>query len=170
MHNTSTKCVMNRSWIWPKLSIIVIVRSMLGILRAVVNILSTWIYERGLGTLPGYNTHSLHDTMALSYHDGQEVWFDKVGLCLCVWLLRLVLWYETPKCNNLRWGNDKCACAVVWYKLHLYENNTTAIICFYCCYRQSGRTSLWQSYCQVFPRPFKLDVRSDYWYRSIWLF
>ena len=100
--------------IWPKLSIIMILRRMFDILRAVVDILPTWIYERGLGTLPGYNTHSLHDTIALSYHDGQEVWFDKVCLCLCVWLLRLVIWYETPKCNNLRWVYDKCACAVVW--------------------------------------------------------
>ena len=51
--------------IWPKLSIIVILRNVLGIFLATVDILSTMIYERGLNTLPCYDTHSLHDTMVL---------------------------------------------------------------------------------------------------------
>ena len=67
---------------------------MLGILRAVADILSSWIYERGLNTLPRYNTHSLHDTVALSYPDGQEVWFDEDELF--VWFLRHALFSEKP--------------------------------------------------------------------------
>ena len=42
-----------RHWIWPKLSIIVIVRSLLDIFFAVVDILSTWIYRRGQNTSAG---------------------------------------------------------------------------------------------------------------------
>ena len=37
-------------WIWTKLSIIVIVQSLSDILFVVVDILSTWIYRRGLNT------------------------------------------------------------------------------------------------------------------------
>ena len=37
-------------WIWLKLSIIVIVRSLSDIFFVVVDILSTWIYRRGLNT------------------------------------------------------------------------------------------------------------------------
>jgi hypothetical protein len=37
-------------WIWPKLSIIVIVRALLDIFFAVVDISSTWIHRRGLNT------------------------------------------------------------------------------------------------------------------------
>ena len=51
--------------IWPKLSIIVIVRSLINILHAVDDILPTLMYESGLNTLPPYSTLSLHNTILL---------------------------------------------------------------------------------------------------------
>ena len=56
-------------WIWPKLSIFVIVQSLFDIFFAVDDILSKEIYKRGLITSTCYNTHTLHDTMVQSYHD-----------------------------------------------------------------------------------------------------
>ena len=56
-------------WIWPKWSNIVIVQSLLGIFLAVVDILSTWMYRRGLVTSTPYNTHILYKTPAQLHPD-----------------------------------------------------------------------------------------------------
>jgi len=50
LHNTSTKCVLKRAWIWTKLSIIAIVRALLDIFFEIVDISSKWMYITGLNT------------------------------------------------------------------------------------------------------------------------
>lgn len=64
-----------RYWICPKLSIFVIVRSLLDIFFAIFDVLFTKVFKRGLNTC--YNTHELRNTLALLYTDVNAS-FDKV--------------------------------------------------------------------------------------------
>ena len=50
--------------IWSKLSIFVVVWSIIVKKGTKVDMSSTWIYERGLNTSTCYNTHILHNTLA----------------------------------------------------------------------------------------------------------
>ena len=93
-------------WIWPKLSIIVIVRSLLDIFFAVADILSTWIYRRAMNTWTCLNTHILHNTLALLHPDDSGlIWWKMKCLfnCYICDMLRVPKLTESSARAHIEW-------------------------------------------------------------------
>ena len=163
--NCTTQAI-NVSWrghsIWPKLSIIVIVRSLLDIFFAVADILSTWIYRRAMNTWTCLNTQILHNTLALLHPDDSgQIWWNMN--CSFHWYV----------CSMLRDPNQATFSRQITYGLFLHScliwinfistKTKLQLRSDACCYIvRDSRTSRWQSNCHVLPRPFKLDIQRDY--------